>query len=45
MGEIRQKRRYSNPHQFYRNLKLHLIEIASIASLVIVLYKMIRHEW
>jgi len=38
-------RRRFRPHRFYHELKFHLIEIASILSLGIVLYKMILHEW
>lgn len=34
-----------NAQRFYRDLKFHLIEIGSIVSLVIVLYKVIRREW
>ena len=41
---MNQHRRF-NPQRFYHDLKFHLIEIASIVSLVIVLYKVITHEW
>ena len=34
-----------DPHRFYRDLKYHLIEMASIVSLVIVLWKILNHEW
>lgn len=39
------RHRRFNAERFYRDLKFHLIEIASIVSLAIVLYKVISHEW
>jgi hypothetical protein len=34
-----------NYERFYREVKLHLIEIGSIIGIVIVIYKAIHHEW
>jgi hypothetical protein len=31
--------------RFYHNIRYHLIEIVSIISLVICLYKVTMHEW
>jgi hypothetical protein len=41
---MNQHRRF-NAQRFYREVKFHLIEIGSIVSLAIVLYKVIRREW
>lgn len=44
MPEGRRRRRF-NPRRFYHDFKYHLIEIASIISMAIVLWKVIRNEW
>ena len=38
-------RRQFDAHGFYSAIKYHLIEICSILSLVIVLYKIVVREW
>jgi hypothetical protein len=38
-------RRRFDPHRFYHDLKYHIIEIAGIVSMLIVLWKLLNHEW
>jgi len=42
---VKRKQRRFDPHRYYRELKLHIIEIASIISMLIVLWKVLSHEW
>jgi len=37
-------RRFDAP-RFYHEVRYHMIEIGSIISLAIVIYKLVKHEW